>query len=237
MSYYIEWLNAKTRQICKFDPNDTHFLLMSSEFWLNMHLRQDGKYEHHIIDTARSHISKNMNIIDIGANMGTHTVEFAKLTNGKVFSFEPQRIIFQQLNANVFVNRLFNVHTFNYALGSIEQDVSMKVNGQKEVDYTKFQTFGCAEIDEHSKQSETVKVKILDSFAIENVCLIKIDVEGYELNVLKGSINTIIKNNYPVIIYENHEKPEVHEFLKNLGYEITKIANTADYIAIHKITT
>ena len=60
-----------------------------------------------------------MEIIDIGANNGHFTVEFAQYVgdNGKVHSFEPQRIIFQQLCGNVFLNGLDNVYTYNVALG------------------------------------------------------------------------------------------------------------------------
>ena len=60
-----------------------------------------------------------MEIIDFGANNGHFTVEFAQYVgdNGKVHSFEPQRIIFQQLCGNVFLNGLDNVYTYNVALG------------------------------------------------------------------------------------------------------------------------
>jgi FkbM family methyltransferase len=60
-----------------------------------------------------------MTIIDVGANNGHFTVEFAQYVGdtGKVHSFEPQRIIFQQLCGNVFLNGLDNVHTYNVALG------------------------------------------------------------------------------------------------------------------------
>lgn len=59
-------------------------------------------------------------VVEVGANIGAHTVHLAKLVGagGTVFAFEPQRVIFQILCANVALNALFNVHTYHAGLGS-----------------------------------------------------------------------------------------------------------------------
>lgn len=61
-------------------------------------------------------------IVDIGANNGHFTIEFAHYVgdNGRVYSFEPQRIIFQQLCGNVFLNGLDNVYCYNTAVGDMD---------------------------------------------------------------------------------------------------------------------
>ena len=59
-------------------------------------------------------------VIDVGANIGGFAIPVAKSLMdcaGKVYCFEPQRIIFQQLCANTFLNRLDNIFTHNVALG------------------------------------------------------------------------------------------------------------------------
>ena len=57
-------------------------------------------------------------ILDIGANIGTFTTWLSKaFPNGKIYSFEPQRAVFQMLSGNVAINNLYNVYTHNIALG------------------------------------------------------------------------------------------------------------------------
>lgn len=78
----------------------------------------------------------------------------------------------------------------------------------------------------HQKKTQkpvTVQQKTLDSFKIEKVNFIKLDVEGHEFKVLKGAVETITKNK-PVIFMEHCEKfgnvKKASDFLKSLGYEI-----------------
>ena len=78
--------------------------------------------------------------------------------------------------------------------------------------------------------------KILDT----NIVLIKIDVEGMELEVIKGGLALLKNNNYPPILFESWEskpwfKPrrqELFEFLEDLGYEITSFGE--DNLAVYK---
>ena len=58
-------------------------------------------------------------ILDIGANIGTHTVALARKvgTNGRVIAFEPQRVVYQNLCANVSLNRLINVDCLHNGVG------------------------------------------------------------------------------------------------------------------------
>ena len=86
---------------------------------------------------------------------------------------------------------------------------------------------------------------ILDSFNIENVGLIKIDVEGFEEKVIRGSLLTIIKSNYPPILFEcwdvnfcnmTQEKHDsLFNLLKTLGYEIFEYwGDFETHLAVHK---
>lgn len=164
------------------------------------------------------------NIIDIGANNGQITIEFANLVgdNGKVMSFEPQRIIYQQLCGNVFLNGLDNVHAFNVALGDQEGLISIEKPNY-------FQNGPVNFGDVHvgvSENYELVQLHRLDSYNFENVSLIKIDVQGYEYKVLLGAKETIM-NNRPIIFIEIEEdqlekygetERSVIELLSEFGY-------------------
>ena len=83
-------------------------------------------------------------------------------------------------------------------------------------------------------------MRTLDSFHIDNISCIKIDVEGYEKQVLEGSLETLKRSHYPPILFEswNGDKDnlgsELFTFIKSLRYNIQKIANAQDmYLAIH----
>jgi hypothetical protein len=88
----------------------------------------------------------------------------------------------------------------------------------------------------HAVDSIDVPKKTLDSFGLTNVNFIKIDVEGHEKEVLEGSIQTLITNNYPKILFESwdehHElngypavklKAELFQFIQSLGYTILRL--------------
>jgi hypothetical protein len=92
-----------------------------------------------------------------------------------------------------------------------------------------------------------VQVKTLDSFNLTNIGFIKIDVEGFEKEVLEGSLETLMKNNYPPIVFESwgdwkekegvkasQIRKELFLFLKQIGYNINPCLEQKDmYIAIY----
>lgn len=136
-------------------------------------------------------------VIDVGANNGQFTIEFANLVgdSGKVYSFEPQRIIFQQLCGNVFMNGFDNVYAHHLAIGDKNEDVCIEVP-----DYFSNEkvNFGEPSIQE---SGEKVKCVCLDDFKFNKVSLLKCDVQGYEHKVILGAKNTIAKHR-PYIIFE-----------------------------------
>jgi FkbM family methyltransferase len=142
-----------------------------------------------------------MTIIDVGANNGHFTVEFAQYVGdtGKVHSFEPQRIIFQQLCGNVFLNGLDNVHTYNVALGD-----KLGVTYVEKPNYFDkgYVNFGDVHIlDSENENVEKVEIKTVDSYDFDNVGLIKLDAQGFESYIISGATNTINKHR-PYIFIE-----------------------------------
>jgi len=141
-------------------------------------------------------------IVDVGANNGSFTVDFSHLVGdtGKVYSFEPQRIIYYQLCTNVFLNGLDNVYCYNVAIGD-------GFDGYAYIETPNYHqqgpvNFGDVRI---SNSGDKVEQKALDSYDFEDVVFIKIDVQGYESFVIDGAEATIKKHRpYLFIEFEDH---------------------------------
>jgi FkbM family methyltransferase len=174
-------------------------------------------------------------VLDIGANLGSYVVPLARHHAHLQFEvFEPQRIIYYQLCANIFLNRLSNVYAHNVGLSN-----DKRINTYVLPNYAEETNIGAFSIDfdtrakDYEVKSEGVTERMiiipLDSMQYEKVRLIKIDVEGHELSVLLGAEHTLRENNYPPIIFEawTRKFPEKRKalfaHLENLGYTITEM--------------
>lgn len=182
-----------------------------------------GEHAENEIDFCRKFIPEGGSILDVGAHQGTHTLAFSKAvgSKGNVVSIEPQRQMFQNILATTALNSLSNVYAINSAVGE-----NMGVARIVEFDYGQRGHFSGMSISEENT-GETVSMTTLDDVVIQTeklhrVDFVKIDVEGYELNVLKGSTQ-LIKQWQPVIYHEFHSdsscKDGVIEFMKSVGYE------------------
>ena len=158
-------------------------------------------------------LDKNMNSIDIGSNIGSFTYFFS-LKSNSVFAFEPNPFCYKiflkrkirnsilykfALSKNCFKTKLFFPEK-NIGCGTIEKE-NIKTMYMKNKNYIK---------------KMEVDVKTLDAFNFKSVSLIKIDVEGHEFDVLKGSIKTI-NNNLPsfvIEIEERHKKRNIKKISK-----------------------
>ncbi|MGI9136091.1 MAG: FkbM family methyltransferase [Candidatus Nanopelagicales bacterium] len=182
-------------------------------------------------------------VLDIGANLGSYVVPLAKSHPHLQFeAFEPQRIVYYQLCANTFLNRLSNVYAHNVGLSNETRITSYVLpNYAEETNIGAFSIDFDTRAKDYEVKSEGVTERMpiinLDSMQYEKVRLIKIDVEGHELQVLQGAHFTLSENNYPPIIFEAwtwkfpEKRQAVFDHLESLGYEITQIGqnNLAKY--------
>jgi FkbM family methyltransferase len=172
-------------------------------------------------------------IFDIGANIGTFTTWMAKaFPNGKVYAFEPQRAVFQMLAGNAAINNLYNVYAYNIGIG--KENTKVEFQEPNYFQNCDFGTFSLVEdIVPASKNKITVSINTLDWFMeyynIPKIHLLKIDVEGMDLDVLTGGLNTI-KKHLPVIFIEHCDNrktifEEIKAFLDNIDYGYDVIGN------------
>lgn len=190
------------------------------------------QWEIQLMEIAEKYLTPESVILDIGANIGTWTVGLA-MYNRKIYSFEPLYQSFLALCGNVFINKIENnVTVFNCAVtDNMENQLTMVVHDNNNLggSFVKL-------ADENDKKIKSITI---DSLQLDKVNFIKLDVEGHEINVLKGGEQTI-KKNRPVIIFESWGNQDLKEqreklitYLYELNYNVYHI-NSADYLALPK---
>ncbi len=156
--------------------------------------------------------------IDIGAHAGTYSILLSRAAN-RVFAFEPSPRSFRILKAL----KLPNVTTFNIALGDTRGEAEMsfpRVSGETDYALATLRPLGAN--DYESVDRRKVAVSQLDLFEQEidfnRVDFIKIDVEGFEMNVLRG-MNNLLGRHKPTLLIEIEERhnPNYHEIFDYLG--------------------
>jgi FkbM family methyltransferase len=173
-------------------------------------------------------------VIDIGANIGTFTTWMAKaFPKGKIHSFEPQRAVFQMLSGNAAINNLYNVYTYNMGLG--KENTMVEFEEPNYFEKNDFGTFSLVQdiITEKTNNKIVVQINTLDWFVecykIPKVHLLKVDVEGMDLDVLIGGSKTI-KKHLPIIFIEHCDNrktilDDIKEFLNQYEYNYEIIGN------------
>jgi len=176
-------------------------------------------YEQQLLDNWVAKYAKNAKIIyDIGANIGNHTVYFAKILNAeKIYSFEPMPINYKILEKNISDNNIQNIVTAcNVALGAETTSATMSIEQQN--------NNGTAKVNLDNSGGEKVNIVTVDSLNLPLPDFIKIDVEGFELNVLKGMKEVLKNTDAPIWIEIDEDTCEnVYSLLLEFGYGILSL--------------
>jgi FkbM family methyltransferase len=159
-------------------------------------------------------------VFDIGANIGTHTIAFAKLVGiqGKVIAFEPQPMVAQSLLENLALNNLKNVNVIQSVVCEPGRS-NFKLDFEDKEKIAGNQA-GVSFVNMEEAEGDIPSI-CLDQLLLLSPKLIKIDAEGMEVNVLNGATK-IINSFRPVIYAENHERKFSSSLLRtlfNLNYD------------------
>lgn len=204
-----------------------HFIVNKNDLYLGQSIIQYGEYSPEEFRLLQLLIRPGDVVVDVGANYGLLTIPLATAVGdeGHVLAFEPQGIAFNALSGSLALNELTNVSAFRQAVGNAvgktliyrtTRSQLKEANAQNQV----WNSGSAATEDRQGESQEEVEVVTIDSLTLPSVALLKVDVEGMELQVLEGSVETL-KRCRPLVYAENdraEHSSRLLSFLDRLGY-------------------
>jgi FkbM family methyltransferase len=196
-----------------------------------------------VLRLRRKYIGDGVIAIDCGANIGVHTVEWARQMTGwgSVVAIEAQERIFYALAGNIALNNCFNATAMCAAVAAA--DGTMRI---PRPNYLQPASFGSLtlvrqertefigqEIDYSEDALTEVRMVCIDSLPLDRIDLIKLDVEGMELDALNGAREAIARHR-PIVVAEalKSDKAKLLEFFDSRGYKSWLLAGVA-VLAVH----
>ncbi len=173
-----------------------------------------GEYSPGEADFFKQILKPGNTVIEVGANIGSLTVPLAQMVGetGKVIAFEPQRLVFQVLAANVAINSLVNVYTYNKGVS----DKAGKITIDDPYEYISEINTGAVELKAKNTGYE-VDIVRLDDLNLTSCNMLKIDCEGMEKEVLLGAKELITKHRPIIYIEQNKNHLDI---LREYNYKI-----------------
>ncbi|WP_296320470.1 FkbM family methyltransferase [Winogradskyella sp.] len=159
----------------------------------------------------------DLKVLDIGANFGYLGSVWANSVarNGNVYAFEPNKNLYRCIEKTITLNADFksNFKVYNNAVGNFNKTITLNASAFS------------SNTNKMTSSIETYNVEmvriddVVAKHRIHQINLIKIDVDGIELDILKGASN-VIRDNKPIVIVETNSDKKIIDFFKNLDYII-----------------
>ncbi|MET3351798.1 UNVERIFIED_ORG: FkbM family methyltransferase [Arthrobacter sp. UYEF1] len=224
---------SKSVRSTSFSVRGKHVTLagLENEYIFGLVSRDGNFYESDLLDIIASlHFSSDGLIVDVGANIGNHTVYFGSFFKNPVLAIEPVAINYELLQRNISENSL------NEQVSTVQCVV-----WDKESDFEMFNNIpengGTFQAIESGKQPHSIEGRTLNDIVGDRpVALLKIDVEGAENKVVEGGLSVIARDK-PTIVAESHS-PEAYRGLSDLlipmGYEVVaEGGRSVNYVWVH----
>jgi FkbM family methyltransferase len=173
----------------KHVPEHGSFYIDRIDDCIKNYIRKGVQWEGDLTHMMKLRIPPQTTVVDVGAHIGTHTVSLAQVA-GKVIAFEPQPKLFRELVMNVRLNRLSNVELHWAGVGDTIGTIELSPLVTNNEGGTTLM----------GKSGLRAPLVTLDSMQLENISLIKIDVEDMENSVLDGAVETITRNQPTIFI-------------------------------------
>jgi FkbM family methyltransferase len=201
--------------------NGLHMHLYFNDLGISRELYIYGKREHFSTElmVSRTLIKPGDVVVDIGANIGYYALLEARIVgpSGQVLAIEPVAANHAILRQNIAANRFENIRTYNLAVGDYNGIGQMLLS-----DHSNWSRLTQASIPDATRGHQDVEVVTLDAFLVDKPrpALVRMDVEGYELNILRGMQETMAQAG-PKIFVEFHpnllNEAEIDEFFRILA--------------------
>lgn len=212
----------------KVKRNGINFVLDLSDlvdWWIYFGFKDLGRME------LFSKVRKGGVIIDIGANIGEVSMNFAKIVgpNGKVISFEPNLSNYRRYERNLKANTFSNITLVKKGLGHVPGNYKMAINENEPGNAGSTRVVGKANNNDAFDVAEIIRLDdFLNKNPVERIDLIKIDTEGFETSVIKSGMNSL-RTFKPTLFLELHDvklreqgssAEELVSLLRSLDYEL-----------------
>ena len=228
-----KWLLSDPKETASYILKTNHDFFLrinpSEDTGVELSLHETGTYEKGILSFLQDHLKKGDCFIDVGANIGLMSIFASNCVGneGQVLAYEAHPKTAELLKENIGLNQLLNIQVCQYALGSEEGQTKIYDNWQI--------NRGGASLIVKTDDSVAFDIEIdqLDNKIPSNLIpkVIKIDVEGFELEVLKGASETI-KKFQPILIVEFSKiRENVHES----GAQLVEIIKTFGNYRFYKL--
>jgi len=188
-------------------------------------------YELGMLEDMRSRLSPGDKVIDVGANVGNHTLYLSAVAECHVSAFEPNAMLCEAIQASSSLNELENrIEVHKAGVGEVcSRGHFANLNDSN---------LGAQSIETTDKLTDSFEIVTLDSQSWTNtIRMIKIDVEGFELAVLKGAKH-LIEKDQPILYIEcqtEEDFVQIHEWLGKYGYDYWDTFNaTPTHSFIHE---
>ena len=198
---------------------------------IGLEINNFGIYEEDLLNAIMSFLKDRLNlkklstVIDVGANIGNHSLYFSKISE-KVFSYEPNPNTYELLKFNT--RNFPNISIFNFGISNKNEKKFLN-----ESNFNIGDSSIVSSIEKQNIQKDGITVHEIDSFKLddlkdpsnEEISMIKIDVEGHELEVMIGA-KSLINRDKPLLIFEHNieinkeQTLKINDFLEQIGYVI-----------------
>jgi len=232
--------DARTVTVNDFDGNLTVDLCLGEH--MQSHIFWYGYYSRDIVLTMNKLLQAGMVVCDVGANIGEISMAAAQRVGaaGHVFAFEPMPALHEKLVFNLSRNRLHQVDPVCKGLADKAGIAPIYFAASSFADGTKHEGLGTLyPSEQRASLAGEIELTTLDSFFAEaqpsRLDLVKIDVEGAELDVLRGGERTLARfRPYLILEVQNetaqsagHEAKDILQFLEQLGYAFFTVGRKA----------
>ncbi len=194
-----------------------------------------------LLESRKVNYGAGVVAIDCGANVGVHTIEWAKFMHGwgQVVAFEAQERIFYALAGNITLNNCFNARAIWAAVGATSGEIGVPMP-----DYFVPSSFGSLELRKTANTEfigqvidysalQSTRMVAIDELNVDRLDFMKIDIEGMELDGLRGARKTLARHT-PQLMIEKIKSDEaaITKFLTDLGYSLIPLG--INVLALHR---